>query len=277
MHLSRSIPVTRWPTRTGLFHHLLRLARYRELFFTLLLRDIKARYRQSVLGLYWALLHPLAIALAFTLAFSFIVRVSVGGVPYFLFALSGILVWNFFAHGLADATESLVAHASLVTKVPFPRELLPLSAVAARCVDFFCSLGVVLALSLVFGLGVHLALVWMPLVFVLQLLFTAALGLVLSMANLYYRDIRQMVSVVLPLWMYMTPVIYPAELVPQALRFLLWLNPMAGLVAASRNIILYGTPPDWSPLLTTGVTTLVVLALAYVAFKHREPAFAEVV
>lgn len=261
----------RWP-----FDHLRLLMKHRELFVTLLVRDVKVRYRQSVLGIYWALLHPLAIALVLTLAFSIIMRVSVGDVPYFLFALSGLLVWNFFAHGVADATESLVAHANLVTKVPFPRELLPLSAVAARCVDYFFSLAIVVALSLVLGQGAHVSLLWVPLLLLLGIQFTAAIGLLLAMGNLYYRDVRQLVTILLPLWMYLTPIIYPPDVVPEAFRFLLWINPVAGLVEAHRDVILYGQAPEWLPLFAAAIVSSAALALAYLFFKHRDPAFAEV-
>ncbi|MFQ5875801.1 MAG: ABC transporter permease [Dehalococcoidia bacterium] len=277
MSASQAVPVIIWPARVSIFQHLSRLAGHWELFLTLLLRDIKVRYRQSVLGLYWAVLHPVAIALVFTLAFSFIVRISTGDVPYFLFALAGLPAWNFFGHGLADSTESLVRHTNLVTKVAFPKELLPLSSVCARALDFFGSLIVVVALSLILGQGIHPSLLWVPFVFILLTLFTTGLGLFFAMSNLYFRDMRQVVTVLLPLWMYMTPIIYPPDLVPEAFRFLLWLNPLAGLVTATRNAVLYGTSPDWLPLLSTVVATLVVLTLAYVLFKRKEPAFAEVV
>ena len=275
--MAPAVPGTNWLADTRLVAGLRELGRHRELFMTLWVRDVKVRYRQSVLGLYWALLHPLAIALVLTVAFSIVVRVPVEGAPYFLFALSGLLVWNFFAHGVADATDSLVRHASLVGKVPFPKELLPLATVAARGVDLACALAIVAVLTAFLGNGLHLAALWLPALFLVLATFTAGLALLCAMANLYYRDVRQVVAVAIPLWMYLTPVIYPAEMVPDSLRAFLMLNPLAALVTATRDALVFGASPAWTGLVSAGAMSVGLLAAGYWLFKRHEPAFAEVV
>jgi ABC-type polysaccharide/polyol phosphate export permease len=243
----------------------------------MMVRDLKARYTQSMLGLYWAVINPLVHALIFTAAFSIIIRVDVGDTPYFLFVLTGLLSWNLLSHAVADATESLVAHDNLVTKMPFPREVIPLSSVLARILDFFFSILVLMAIMLVLRWPLHpYILAVLPLVG-LQILFASGVGLCTSMANLFYRDVRQLVVVVLPLWMYLSPVIYPPTLVPEQLRGLYLLNPMAGLVNAYRGVLLHGALPSWTDLAPMAACTLVLLGGGYWLFKKLEPRFAEVV
>lgn len=266
-----------FPTRLGLWAHLGRLAAYRELLFLMVGRDLKARYTQSMLGFYWAIVNPLVHALVFTAAFSIVVRVDVGDTPYFLFVLAGLLSWNLLSHAVADATESLVEHDNLVTKVPFPREVIPLSSVLARILDFLVSLLVLIVIMAVFGWPLHPhILAVLPLV-VLQILFASGIGLWTSMANLFYRDVRQLVVVGLPLWMYLSPVIYPVTLVPGHLQGLYRLNPMVSLVSAYRAVLLHGVLPLWTDLVPLVIVTLVLLGVGYWLFKRLEPRFAEVV
>ena len=266
-----------FPNRVGLLHHVGRLVAYRELLLIMVARDLKARYTQSLLGFYWAVINPLVHGLVFTVAFSVIVRVDVGDTPYFLFVLTGLLSWNLLSHAVADTTESLVDHDNLLSKVPFPREVIPLSSVLARILDFLFSLLVFLVIMAVFRWPLHLEmLALLPLV-CLQVLFATGLGLCTSMANLFYRDVRQLIVVGLPLWMFLSPVIYPVELVPEHLRDLYQLNPMVGLIGAYRGVILHGVVPSWTDLIPVIVSTLVLLVGGFWLFKKLEPRFAEVV
>ena len=168
--------VREWPASAGTLAQASDLLRRRELFRTLLQRDVKARYTQSVLGLYWALVHPLTMALVFTVAFSIIARVAVEGAPYFLFVLCGLMVWNFFSHSLADATETLLRNTNLVTKVPFPKEVLPLTSVAARLVDFLFALLVVFAIVLIVDPRFSWTFLWVPLLLGIQVIFVLGMG-----------------------------------------------------------------------------------------------------
>ncbi|MFQ5875630.1 MAG: ABC transporter permease [Dehalococcoidia bacterium] len=266
-----------FPTRMGIWGHLGRLVAYRELLFLMVARDLKARYTQSLLGFYWAVINPLVHALVFTAAFSIVVRIDVGDTPYFLFVLTGLLSWNLLAHSVADATESLVEHDNLVTKVPFPREVIPLSAVLARILDFLLSLLVILALMAAFRWPLHpYILLALPLGG-LQVLFALGVGLCTSMANLFYRDVRQLVAVGLPLWMFLSPVIYPVTLVPEQLQGLYRLNPMVGLVNAYRGVLLHGALPPVTDLVPVAAFSLVLLGGGFWLFKKLEPRFAEVV
>ncbi len=266
-----------FPARLGLREHLRRLAAYRELLLIMVARDLKARYTQSLLGLYWAVLNPLAYALVLTAAFSVVVRIDTGDTPYFLFVLTGLLSWNLFAHAAVDATESLVVHDNLVTKVPFPREVIPLSSVLARILDFMFSLLVLIGLMAVFRWPLHPHILLVLPLMGLQILFVAGIGLCTSMANLFYRDVRQLVAVGLPLWMFLSPVIYPVKLVPEHLQGLYLLNPMAGLINAYRTALLHGTAPIWTDLIPVSGATLVLLVGGYLLFKKMEPKFAEMV
>lgn len=273
--LLTNIESVNWPNKEGVVIHWRNVLANRELFQHLVLRNIKARYTQSVLGIYWAIINPLLMALVLSIAFSIFVRIPTSGTPYVLFVLCGLLPWNFLAHSLTDATQSLVAHANLITKVPFPRELLPASDVAARLVDFFLSAVILLILLPVFGNPVHLTTLWVPVLLLIQLIFTLGLSILASMANLFFRDIRQLVGIGLILWMYLTPVIYPVHLVPSEYLKFYMLNPMASLVSSYRNVILEGTAPDWGYLIVTLIISLVLLVAGYVLFKKKEPLFAE--
>lgn len=261
----------------GLLGNLSRLLAYRELLLLMMGRDLKARYTQSLLGFYWAVLNPLVHGLIFTVAFSIIVRVDSGDTPYFLFVLTGLLSWNLLSHAVADTTESLVEHENLLAKAPFPREVIPLAAVLARILDFLFSLLILLAIILVFRWPLHPQ-IWLLLpLLLLQVLFAIGVGLCTSMANLFYRDIRQLVVVGMPLWMFLSPVIYPVNLVPDHLQGLYHLNPMVGLIGAYRSVILHGVLPSGTDLLPAVVLTLVLLVGGFWLFKKLEPRFAEVV
>lgn len=264
-----------WPRKEGLLTHWRSILAYGELFQQMVLRNVKARYAQSVLGICWAVISPLLMALVLSVAFSIFLRIPTDGVPYVLFVLCGLLPWNFLAHALTDATQSLVAHANLVTKVPFPRELIPASDVTARLVDYSLSAVVLLILLPIFGQAVSLSVFWVPVLLLVQVTFTLGLSLFISMANLFFRDVRQLVSIGLILWMYLTPVIYPAHLVPSQYLNLYMLNPMAALVCSYRSVILEGTGPDWRYLSLAFVVSLALLVAAYILFKKKEPFFAE--
>ena len=264
-----------FPAQISLLGHVGRLVAYRELLWIMVARDLKARYTQSLLGFYWAIINPIMHGLVFTVAFSVIVRVQTGDTPYFLFVLSGLLSWGLLSHAVADTTESMVEHEPLLGKVPFPREVIPLSSVLARILDFAFSLLVLLVIILAFRAPIHLEmLALLPLV-VLQVLFVSGIGLCASMANLFYRDVRQLIVVGLPLWMFMSPVIYPVTLVPEHLRGLYELNPMVGLVGAYRGVMLQGVLPSVIDLIPVIVTTLVLLVGGFWLFKKLEPRFAE--
>jgi lipopolysaccharide transport system permease protein len=255
----------------------LTLLQYRHLFWALTQHRIRVRYKQSLLGFAWAVLQPLALMLIFTLAFGRIARVPSEGVPYPLFAFSGLLVWSFLSTGLSNAVNSLVAHAQLITKVYFPREILPLTYLAAALFDL-CIGGLVLAALLAYyrhGLT-WTALYALPVIVLLAGLVAAG-GFLLSAIHVRYRDVGIAVPLILYLWLFATPVGYSLSSVPAAYRPWFLLNPMTGIVESFRGAILHGSAPDVRLLAVPLVAVVVLLPAAYAIFKRVETTMADVI
>jgi lipopolysaccharide transport system permease protein len=261
----------------GLARGVVRLWHYRDLLFTLSVHRLKVRYKQSILGPFWAVLQPLSLMLIYTVIFSKIARVPSDGMPYALFAYCALLPWTYFATALSTATNSLVSHSSLVTKVYFPREILPLTYVAAALVDLLVA-STVLA-GLMHYYRVHLtplALYAIPIVIVLTM-FAIATSLVLCAVQVRYRDIGVSMPLILQLWMFATPVVYPLRVVPASWQFLYELNPLVGVIESFRRVVLQGQPPAFHALAISAVISLVLLPIAFVYFKHVEATVADVV
>jgi ABC-type polysaccharide/polyol phosphate export permease len=249
----------------------------RELVGTLAVRDIRARYQQSILGIYWTILNPLVTAAVFTVVFSVIAQVPVGDTPYAVFVLAGLVPWSLFANSLVNATNSLVGMAGLLTKVAFPREVLPIAAILARLLDLVVSLAVLLVIMAWYRRPLHWTLLLLPIPLAVELTFLLGLGLLLSAANLFYRDVAQLLGVVLSLWIFLTPVVYPLERVPPSLRGLIGLNPMTPVVSGFRGLVIDGQVPAAGPLLESAAIALASFILGYAVFKWLEPLFAETV
>jgi lipopolysaccharide transport system permease protein len=254
-----------------------RLVHYRDLLLTLSVHRLKVRYKQSVLGPSWAVLQPTLLMLIYTVIFSRIVRIQTDGAPYAVFAYSALLPWTFFATALSSATNSLVSHFSLVTKVYFPREILPLTYVVAALVDFLVASSVLGALMAYYDIALsRYALFVIPTIAVLTL-FTIAVSLLLSAVQVRYRDIGMALPLLLQLWMFATPVVYPLTLVPERWTTLYSLNPMVGIVESFRRVILQGVPPDFHSLGMSALVTATLLPLAYIYFKHVEATVADII
>ena len=254
-----------------------RLVRYRDLLLTLSVHRLKVRYKQSVLGPSWALLQPTLLMLIYTVIFSRIVRVPSDGVPYALFAYSALLPWTFFASALSSATNSLVSHFSLVTKVYFPREIIPLTYVIAALVDFIVA-SIVLGLLLAYYRVSLSPYMWLaiPTIAVLAL-FAIAVSLILCALQVRYRDIGMALPLLLQVWMFATPVVYPLSLVPARYQALYSLNPMVGVVDGFRRVILQGSPPDVRALGLSVLVTAALLPIAFIYFKHVEATVADII
>ena len=235
------------------------LIRFRELLWTWVVRDIKVRYKQSLLGVAWAILQPLSATVIMTVVFSRFLRVSTGGIPHPMFYYSALLPWTFSASSIAFGTSCLVNNMNLVTKIYFPREILPISAVLASFVDFLIGAMIFLVMLVLYRVPVSLSWLWLPALLLVQMLLTLGIVLLASALNVFYRDIRFVVPLGMQLWMYMTPIIYPLSLVPDQFRALYMLNPMAGLINGYRRIVLHGRSPDYTYLLTAAATSVVVL------------------
>lgn len=263
--------------RGTLPHHLVILLRYRELLLNLARRDLKIRYKQSILGVAWAIVQPFALMVVFSVIFSLFVKVRTAGIPYPIFSYVALVPWTFFANSLSFGVGSLQANSSLVTKIYFPREILPLASMLACLVDFLVASTIFVGMLLYYHIGVTAQIVWLPLIVALQMAFTAGVVLIGAAANVFYRDIRLLLPFLMQLWMYVTPVIYPLTLIPARFRTLFSLNPMTGIIDAYRRVIVEGRPPDPRLLLVTAIVSLLLLGAGYRFFKSVEMQFADVI
>jgi lipopolysaccharide transport system permease protein len=253
-----------------------RLVQYRDLLYTLTVHRLQVRYKQSALGWLWAIVQPLSLMLMYTVIFWKIVRVDTGSTPYPLFAFSALLVWSCFSTAVAAATNSLVSHFGLVTKVYFPREILPLTYVLASLVDLFAGGLVLAAMMLYFHVPLTLhALHVVPAVAIL-VIFALAVSLVLCAVQVKYRDIGIAMPLVLQLWMFATPVVYPLRAVPPAWQPFYVLNPMVGVTETFRRALLEGATPHYQPLVVAAIVSLLVLPMAYLYFKRVEATVADI-
>ena len=243
------------------------------LLYQMAARDLVLRYKQTAMGVAWALMMPLLNTAIFSLVFMRVAPIATR-VPYPLFAFCGLLVWNYTASALRFAVASLTGNTSLVTKVYFPREIFPFAAVAVSFVDFAVASTVLVAMMLWFHVRPTGALLYLPLIVVVQTAFTAAFALLLAMANLFYRDVKYLFDVFLTVWMFSSAIVYPLDGVHGWLGVLLRVNPMTTIVDAYRNVLLYGVPPA-APLWATAAAVAILLPLSWFAFHRAEFAFAE--
>ena len=253
------------------------LVRYRELIYALTQREVKARYRQSLLGIGWAIAQPLAFMVVFNLVFSRFARLPSDGIPYPIFAYSALVPWTFLSNALTTATIGLVSQRSVVTKTYFPREVIVLSQVGARFVDFVAASLVLAGMMAWYGIVPTVWLLLVPFLLLVQLVLIVAISLITSALHVSVRDLAPVVGLGLQVWLYLTPVSYPLSVVPTELRPFYVLNPMVGLIDGFRSAIATGRPPAWDLLAVSVVVSAVLLVGAYLYFKRAERAFADVI
>lgn len=250
----------------------------KELLWQLVGREVKARYKQSILGYFWVILNPLAQMIVMTFAFSLVLKIPTAAnpkIPYSVFLFTALLPWNLFSQSLSSAANSLVNSSSLITKVYFPRSILVLSTILAKIIDFLFASLILTLLLIIYRLPINANILWVIPIFLIQQIFTLALGLFFAAANLIYRDIQYLLNLILILWFYLTPVIYPIDIVPQHLRFLLKFNPLSIITNAYRQSILAGQPPKITSLATALGVSLLTLFVCLAYFKREEKTFAD--
>ena len=253
------------------------LWRYRELLWFLALRDIKVRYKQTALGAAWAILQPLLTMLVFSVVFGRLAHIPSEGIPYPVFAYCALLPWQLFAYALTQSSNSLVTNQRLITKVYFPRLVVPIASLLCGLLDFAVAFPVLLGLMLYYGIVPGVAVAALPLLVLLALLTSLAAGLWLSALNAIYRDVQYALPFLTQFWLFVTPVAYPASLVPERWRWLFGLNPMAGVVEGFRWALL-GRPHPPGPLVAVSVVSvLVLLAGGLFYFRRMEREFADLV
>jgi lipopolysaccharide transport system permease protein len=264
------------PTRGWRSLDLKELWAYRELLFVLTARDVKVRYKQTVLGFTWAIIQPVMLMIVFSIFFGRLAQMPSDGIPYPIFVYAALLPWTFFANTTSASANSLVGSGHLISKVYFPRLIIPLSSVGAGLVDFAISAGVLLLLMAWYGMGWSFNLLAAPLLVAGVMLIALGVGTFLSALSITYRDFRYVIPFMIQFWMFATPIVYPASLVPEAWRWLLYFNPMAGLIDGFRSVFL-GRPFDIVALaLSLGVAlALFLVGIAY--FEKAERRFADVI
>ncbi len=250
-------------------------SQYRYLLFQLTQREIKARYKQSIIGYAWVLLNPLAQLLVYSFVFSVVFRFPTGDIPYPIFLFAALLPWTLFQNSITAATQSLVNNTSLLRKVAFPREIIPYSVVFSKLVDFFFSSLVFFAFIIYYGVSLSATSGLFLLILMIQIILMVAVSLFLSAANLFYRDIQYLTNLILMLWMYMTPIVYPVSMVPDRYLWLYKLNPMVGIVEAYRSA-LFGYQFEWSILGWSAFCSVVLFIFSYLFFKKTEKVFADI-
>lgn len=270
--------VTIEPSKSWVALNLRDLWNYRELLYFLTWRDVKVRYKQTVLGVAWAIIQPLFTMLIFTLFFGKLagIEAQTGGIPYPIFAYAGLLPWMFFSNALTTSGNSLVGSAHLITKVYFPRMMIPGAAVAAGLVDFAIAFVILVILMFYYGVAPAWTALMLPVLVMLTVVLALGMGMWLSALNVKYRDVRFALPFLLQLWMFVSPVIYPSSFLPQKYRWLLMLNPVTGIIEGYRSA-LFGKPFNWTALgVSTSIALLLLIYSSY-SFKRMERSFADIV
>jgi lipopolysaccharide transport system permease protein len=250
---------------------------YYELLMNLTKREVKGRYSQSFFGVAWAIAQPLATMAVFTIVFSRLAKMPSEGVPYPLFAYCALVPWFFFSNSVASGTLSLITYRNIVTKTYFPREIVPLSHVCSRLIDFFAAAALYALLMIYYGVHLGPWALLAPAFFGLLIVFTVGMTLMTSAVNVFYRDVNPVVQIALQLWLYLTPVAYPLSAVSARFRPLFVLNPLSAVVEGFRSAIVFGRPPDWNLVATSATLATVLFAGAFVMFKRMDRYFADVI
>lgn len=266
------------PSRGWIALNLRDLWLYRELAFFLTWRDVKVRYKQAVLGVAWAILQPVTSMIIFSVILGYLLKVPTdNGIPYPVFSYVALLPWQLFATALTKSGGSLVGSSNLITKVYFPRLVIPLSSLGASLVDFMFSFLVLIGLMLYYHINLTWNVLWLPFFLLFALVTAFAVGLWLSALNVQYRDVQQMIGPIVTAWMYASPVVYSASIIPSAKWQVVYaLNPMAGVIQGFRWALLGTEPPGISLLVSIGVVLLLLVGGLYF-FKRMERIFADIV
>ncbi len=253
------------------------LSRHAHLILSFAQRDIRARYKQTIFGIAWAIVQPLSMMVVFTLVFAKFARVPSDGIPYPIFSYSALIFWTFFATGVSQGTVAMTANANLVRKIYFPRETLLLAVLLSSCLDLLVASTIFAGMFVYFQVAPSWALLWVAPLLLVQALLTLTVICVTSAVHVHFRDIGHALPLLMQLWMFATPVAYPLSLVPDWLRPFYLLNPMVTIIDGYRRAILLGQAPDLATLGASLLLGLIGVTLAYLVFKRAERTFADVI
>lgn len=249
------------------------LYRYRELLKTSIQKEIRGKYKGSILGVLWSFLNPLLMVVVYAIVFPYLMRMTQDN--YLVFLIVGVIPWVFFTNVVTSGCNCVWINGNIIKKVYFPREILPISVVGAGLVNFAISCIIILIFCLFSGIGFSINLLWLPAIAIVQCMLSLGMLFILSAINVYVRDIEYLVQFIMNLVFYATPIIYNVSIFPAKFRWVLYLNPLAHLIDAYRAIFYYKTMPNLASLGIVGIISFVVLVLGYLIFKRMEKGFAE--
>jgi len=252
------------------------LFQFRDLFFFLVKRDIKVLYAQTILGFAWAILNPLVQIVVFTIIFGRIAQLDTGGVPYFLFSTVAIIPWTYMSDAMTTSSQSLVGGSGMLGKIYFPRIIFPLTPVAAKLVDFSISLLLLVAVMIYYGVALTTNILFLPLFILMMVCVPAAIGFWLSSLAIRFRDVKFAMSFILRMLIYSAPILYTADKIPEAYRFLYSLNPIVGIIEGFRACLL-GSPIPWQYVMPGILTTIVLLVTGAIYFRRMERVVVDVI
>ncbi len=248
---------------------------YRGLLYILAAREVSVRYKQTAIGIAWVVLQPLMTTLIFTLIFGRFAKIPSDGIPYAVFAYSALVLWGLFSQGLTRAGESIIADERLITKVYFPRLVIPFAAVGSAWIDFAVSLFILLPLTYLYGLRPTVSLLLIPVVMILVMILAAGMGTLLASLNVRCRDFRYVTPFLIQIWLYASPIVYPVSIVPDSVRMWYYLNPMAGLIETFRFAVTGQGSFSWLGCGISAVASAVMFAIGLTVFRQVERSFAD--
>lgn len=254
-----------------------RLARYRDLLIIFAWREFMIRYRQSIIGIFWAVLQPISMMLLFTFIFSFILQYRFSEIPYPIFFYAGLLPWTFFASSLNYSIPSLTNHYNLITKIYFPREILPLSGIIVAVIDFIIASLFFVILMLFYKIPFTWNALWSIPLFIMLVIFTVSISFFLAGLNVYYRDVKLATNFLVQLWFFASPVMYSIDRIPMKWKVILFLNPLTFIIENTRRVLLEDRAIVWWQFLIVGILILIIYKLCYTFFIRIERAFADVI
>ena len=250
---------------------------YRDLFYFLVVRDIKVRYKQTVLGGLWAIIQPFFMMVIFTLFFGRLAKVPSDGVPYPIFNFSAMVAWTYFAHAVASSGNSLIGSTGLITKVYFPRLIIPLTPVLAGLLDFSIAFVVLVGMMFYFHIYPTIMVLFLPLLIILMMLTASGVGMFLAALNAKYRDVGYTIPFLVQLWMFASPVVYPASMVPEKYHLIYALNPMVGIIEGFRSVLLGTVSFPAQMLLISTLVSMILFIIGGFYFKQMERYFADII
>jgi lipopolysaccharide transport system permease protein len=265
------------PTKGWVSLRLRELFEYRELLYFLTMRDVKVRYKQTLLGGLWAILQPFLTMLIFSVIFGRVAKIPSDGIPYPIFSYAALVPWTFFATGLTQASNSMVTSANLIKKIYFPRLAIPIASIFARTVDFLFSFVILIVMMLYYGIAPTGNVIWLPLLLLLALVTSLGVSLWLSAMNVQYRDVKYITPFLVQFWLFATPIVYPSSMLDEKWRILYALNPMAGVVEGFRWALLGVDTAPGPMILVSSIMAVIILISGAFYFRRLEKTFADII